>query len=177
MEFEEKTISEREIFRGKVVRLRVDEVRLPDGSTSRREIVDHPGGACVLAVREGKVLLVRQYRYAYREELLEIPAGKLEEGEDPMCAAARELSEETGLSAGKMTLLRVLYPTPGYSSEKIYIYEAEELEEGARHPDAGEFLSAVSIPLEEAYAMADEGKIRDAKTLIALADYRLRHLR
>ena len=168
MKLVEQTAERHVLFRGKILTLRVDDVLLPDGTRAKREIAEHPGGACVLAVKDQKVLLVRQFRYAYGEELLEIPAGKLERGEDPMLAAKRELEEETGAHVRKMTPLFVLYPTPGYSDEKIYIYEAEEFEEGTRHPDAGEFLDVVRLPLEEAYAMTEDGRIRDAKTVAAV---------
>ncbi len=110
--------------KGKIVNLRCDDVLLPDGESCKREVIEHSGGAAVLCVKEGKVALVRQFRYAYGEELYEIPAGKLDAGEDPAVAAVRELSEETGLTAERLNLLYVLYPTPGYTNEKIYIYRA-----------------------------------------------------
>ncbi len=111
---------------------------------------------------------MRQYRYAYGEVLYEIPAGKLEKGEDPSSAARRELSEETGYETDSAELLFTLYPSPGYTDEKIYVYEAADVRAGTRHPDEGEFLSAVSIPLKEAYGMIERGEIRDAKTVAAL---------
>lgn len=177
MDLTEKTEKKNYVFRGKIVNLRCDDAILPDGKRCTREVVEHPGGACVLCVREGKIVLVRQFRYAYGEELLEIPAGKLCRGEDPAEAARRELEEETGLRAGRLVHLFTMYPTPGYSDEKIYIYEAEEVSEGKSHPDEDEFLSLVSIPVEEAAAMISDGRIRDAKTVIAVQRYLLRNRR
>ncbi len=174
--FGERTLKKNYVFTGKIISVRRDDALLPDGKPCTREVVEHPGGAAVLYVREGKVALVRQFRYAYGEVLLEIPAGKLERGEDPKRAAIRELSEETGLIAEDLTLRFILYPTPGYTDEKIYIYEAEAAEEGAAHADADEFLDVEYIPLEKAYRMIDTGEIRDGKTLVALQSYRLRHI-
>ncbi len=171
MDLTEKTLQKNYIYKGKIVNLRCDDAELPSGAPCKREIVEHPGGAAVLCVREGKAVFVRQFRYAYGEELLEIPAGKLERGEDPMLAAKRELEEEAGLIAD-LVPLTVLYPTPGYSNEKIYIYEAVNVREGARHPDSDEFLDVVQLPLEEAYARVKSGALRDAKTIAALLLYK-----
>ncbi len=164
----EKTVKKNTIYSGKVVNLRCDEVLLENGKPGKREIVEHPGGAAILCEKEGKIVLVRQYRYAYGEELLEIPAGKLNRGEEPLSAAMREFEEETGLVAGKMTLLFRLYPSPGYTNEIIYIYLAEEVREGKQHLDEDEFLSVVLLPLKEAKKLCEEGKITDSKTLTAI---------
>ncbi len=168
MDFTEKTVRRNYIYRGKILSLRCDDAARPDGKPCKREIVEHSGGAAILCVVNGKVVLVRQYRYAYGEVLYEIPAGKLEKGEDPSSAARRELSEETGYETDSAELLFTLYPSPGYTDENIYVYEAAEVRAGTRHPDEGEFLSAVSIPLKEAYGMIERGEIRDAKTVAAL---------
>lgn len=170
MQYEEKTISKNYLYRGKIVNLRCDDALLPNGKPCKREVVEHPGGACVLCVKEGKVVLVRQFRYPYGEELLEIPAGKLDPQEDPLLAARRELEEETGLIAD-LVPLTVLYPTPGYANEKIYIYRAENVREGRRHPDEDEFLDVVLMPIEEAVALAKAGKLPDSKTSVALLMY------
>lgn len=175
MKLTETTLKKNYIYRGKIVNLRCDDALLPDGVPCKREMVEHPGGAAVLCVTEGKIVLVRQFRYAYGEELLEIPAGKLNPGEDPMTAAGRELEEETGLVADKLEKLLVLYPTPGYTNEKIYIYEAVGLRKGIRHLDEDEFLNVVMLPFDEAVSMIEQGKIRDAKTIAALFCYLQRH--
>ena len=120
---------------------------------------------------DGKVLLVRQYRYVYGEELIEIPAGKIEAGEDPAVTAARELSEETGYTAESVKLLYTIYPTPGYTNEKLYIYKADGLREGVAHPDEGEALSAFWLPVEDALDLIEKGEIKDGKTVIALLSY------
>lgn len=170
MELTEKTVEKKYLYRGRIVNLRCDDALLPDGRACKREVVEHHGGAAVLCVTGGDVLLVRQYRYPYGEELLEIPAGKLEAGEDPLAAAKRELEEETGFRA-ELVPLTVLYPTPGYSNEKIYIYLAEELSRGVQRLDEGEFLNVVRLPLGEALEKAQSGELRDAKTVAALLLY------
>lgn len=167
-DFTEKTVKRNYLYQGKILSLRCDDVSLPDGTQSKREIVEHSGGAAVLCLWEGKVVLVRQYRYAYGEVLYEIPAGKVERGEDPMSAAMRELSEETGFSAESMEELLVLYPSPGYTDEKIYIYQAKGVRAGNAHPDEGENLSVELVPVDRALAMVKEKTIRDAKTISAL---------
>lgn len=176
MDLKEKTVKKHVLFEGKIVTLRRDEAMLPDGKPCTREVVEHPGGAAILAVREGKIALVKQFRYAYMEELFEIPAGKLERGEDAEKAALRELSEETGLTAERVCLRFVLYPSPGYTDEKIYIFEAEGLREGDAHPDGDEFLDVRFVPVEEVLEMIRSDKIRDAKTIAAVLDYSLRTL-
>ncbi len=160
------------VFEGKIITVRCDDAVLPDGRPCKREVVEHPGGASVLCVVDGRAVLVKQFRYAYGEELYEIPAGKLEKGEDPMAAAKRELEEEAGLIAGSLSLMTVLYPSPGYSNEKIYIYEAEGVRAGDAHPDTDEFLKVEYIPFAEACNMVARGEIKDAKTVAALLYYR-----
>lgn len=168
MSMREETVSKNYIFRGKIINVRCDDAVLPDGKPCKREIVEHGGGAAVLYVRGDDVLLVKQYRYAYGEELYEIPAGKLEKGEDPAVTAARELEEEAGFIPEKMIPLYVLYPTPGYTNEKIYIYRAEGVREGRVHLDEGEFLSSAFYPLQEVCGMIGRGEIKDAKTIVAI---------
>lgn len=171
MDLTEKTVRKNYIYQGKIINLRCDDAMLSDGSPCKREMVEHPGGACVLCVMEGEVVLVKQFRYAYGEELLEIPAGKLNAGEDPKIAAKRELEEETGLIAEDLRLLFVLYPTPGYTNEKIYIYEAQQVKQGMQRLDEGEFLNIVRLPVGEAIEMVKRGEICDAKTIVALLAY------
>ncbi len=171
MTFGERMVSKNYVYRGKILNVRCDDAQLPDGKPCKREVVEHGGGAAVLYEQDGKILLVRQYRYAYGEELFEIPAGKLDAGEDPAAAAARELEEETGFSPEKTEPVCTVYPSPGYTNEKIYIFRAVGAKEGASHPDEGEFLSAGFYPAEEVLAMIGRGEIRDAKTIIAVQHY------
>ncbi len=167
----ERTVNKNYIYQGKIICVRCDDALRPDGKPCKREVIEHPGGACVLYVKDGAVLLVRQYRYAYGEETWEIPAGKLNEGEEPALTAARELEEEAGLIADSLTHLYTVYPTPGYTNEKIYIYQAERVRKGRVHLDEGEFLNAAYIPLKEVYAMIRDGRVRDSKTIIAVQRY------
>lgn len=158
-------------YEGIVVNVQVDKVRLHGGRECLREVVEHPGGACVLPVDEnGICYLVRQFRYPGQAHLLEAPAGKLEKGEDPLACAVRELSEETGFSAGRMELVGGFYTSPGFCTEKLYLYLATDLRRGAQHPDEGELLDLVAMPVSELKAAVLRGEIQDAKTaLLALA--------
>jgi len=165
----EKTLETRELFRGRILRLEVDRVELEDGSVSSREVVRHPGGAAILPLdADGQVTLVRQFRYAFGQELLEIPAGKLEPGEEPKAAAIRELEEECGLVAGAVTDLGCIYPSVGYGDEIIYLYLARDLRPTEARPDAGEFVSLERYPLSTLAEMAESGVLRDAKTVTAV---------
>ena len=175
MNLTEKTVKQNVVFEGKIIRVRCDDAELPDGKPCKREVVDHAGGASVLYVREGKVLLVRQFRYPYMEETLEIPAGKLNPGEDPAQTAARELAEETGWQPVSVEHMFTIYPTPGYSAEKIYIYRAHGVREGQVHPDEDEFVTAAFYPIDEVLSMIEKGEIKDAKTIIAVMSLRLRN--
>lgn len=171
MDLTEKTLSSTTIYDGKIVKVMRDQVSLPNGESAYREIVHHNGGATVLAVKDDMVYFVRQYRYAYREELLELPAGKLNEGEDPKHCAIRELEEETGLKATDVHLITKLYPSPGYTDEVIYVYLAKDFVPGTMHLDEDEFLGVVTLPLSTVKDMLDRGEIRDAKTIVALRYY------
>ena len=171
MDYVEKTVKANYIFKGKILTLRHDDAVLPDGKPCQREFVEHGGGACVLYVKDEKVLLVRQYRYSYAESIYEIPAGKLDKGEEPIKAAIRELEEEGGLIAEELKLLYVMYPSPGYTNEKIYIYQALSAKQATAHLDEGEFLDVEYVPLEKAKEMLLTGEIKDAKTIIALQAY------
>ena len=175
MDFTEKTLQKNYVYKGKIITLRNDDALLPNGKPCKREIIEHPGGACVLCANEQGVLLVKQYRYAYGECVYEIPAGKLEKGEDPMLAARRELEEEAGITAGKLTLLYVIYPTPGYTDEKIYLYEAADCVEAASHPDEDEFLTTEYVSVERIKEMLRLGQFNDSKTIIALQAYLLKN--
>ena len=170
MKLEEKKISSKEIFEGKVMRVTVDTVELPNGAEASREIVHHRGAVCVLPLTdEGDVICVRQFRYAHGEVLLEIPAGKLEEGEyDHRAAALRELSEETGAQCKELTYLGKLYPSPAIFTEVIHMYLARGLTFGETHPDDDEFLEVERIPLEKLKDMVMRGEIYDAKTQVCV---------
>ena len=168
MDFKEKTLVENVLYKGKVLTLRRDEVALPDGKTAIREVVHHNGGSCIFCEKDGKILFVKQFRYAFGEEVLELPAGKREKDEPPEITALRELEEEGGIKAKKAELLFEVYPSPGYTDEKIYIYKATELEDCAQKLDEDEFLSAVWIDKEEVKKLIKSGRIKDGKTLIAL---------
>ena len=170
----ETMLESKEIFAGRVIRVTYDTVRLENGNTSTREVVHHHGGACIMPVDEaGNVYLVRQFRYAIGEEIWELPAGKLEAGEEPFEAAKRELGEECGLTADHFEDLGVVYPTVGYDSERIYIWAATGLHPAAQHLDEDEFLDVVKMPLEKALALVLDGTIRDSKTQVGLMKYAL----
>ncbi len=173
MDYVEKTVKEHCIFQGKILTVYRDEAELPDGTPCTREYIRHNGGACVLYVKEDKILFVRQYRYPYGESVYEIPAGKLDKGEPPVHTAIRELEEEAGLRAKELKLLFTMYPSPGYTNEKIYIYQALEAEEVGAHLDEGEYLDVEYIPVERVQEMLKKGEINDAKTIIALQAYLL----
>lgn len=169
-QFEEKQLEREEIFNGAVLHVVKDKILLPDGNTSFREFCLHKGAVAVIPITdENEVILVRQFRYAHHREFLEIPAGKFDFiGEDPLEAAKRELSEETGAVAKNFVDLGVLDTTPALIDEKIYMFLAEGLTFGESHPDADEFLSVERIPLKDLVDMVMSGKIRDAKTQIAI---------
>ena len=169
MDLTEKQLESEEIYRGKIITVYRDTVSLPEGRTSKREIVEHAGGAGVVALDEdGYIYLVRQYRYAFGCELLEIPAGKLECGEDPLKCAVRELSEETGFTAEKIEFLGEIQPSPGYCREVLYDYLATGLKSGNMHLDPGEYLKVERLRLEDAYRAVMHGELADAKTVIGI---------
>ena len=172
----EKKIDGKTIFNGKVLKLEHDKVLCPNGNEAYREIIRHPGGAAVLCVtKEKKVVLIKQFRYAYNEIIYEIPAGKLEKGEDPKFSAIRELEEETGYKANSIEFLTSIYPTCGYTDEIIYLYLVTDYEITETHFDDDEVLETYLFDLEEVYEMVNTGKIKDAKTICALNIYMLRN--
>ena len=171
MDLTEKTLSTQKIYDGKVVNLRKDAVLLPNGATSFREVIHNSGGATIIAEFDGNIYFVKQFRYPYGKTILELPAGKINEGENPLDCARRELEEETGLVAKNIRLLQSIYPTPAYTDEVIYIYVAEGIEKGSIHLDDDEFLNVVPIKVEKVKEMLKSGEIHDAKTLIALYKY------
>ncbi len=174
MELKEKKLSSETVFDGRIMHVRRDVVQLGDGSETFREVVDHSGGVCVLALdHERRALLVSQFRYAQEKILREIPAGKLERGEDPALAARRELREETGAVAGKWVSLGEIYPTPAYCGEVIRMYLAQELTFGDAALDEGEFLEVERIDFDLLVEQVLAGEIRDAKTVAAVLKAKL----
>lgn len=170
----ETMLSSEEKFNGRVITVTYDTVQLENGETSTREVVHHHGGAGVAALNDkGEITLVRQYRYALGRELIEIPAGKLEKGEDPFETAKRELSEEAGLTAAVYRPLGEIIPTCGYCSEIIYLYAAKELSQTAQHLDEDEFVSVFTMPLDEAVQRVMAGEINDGKTVAAILKLKL----
>lgn len=165
----EHTLSSKTVYRGRLLDVREDEVRLPDGSTSRREYIVHPGAAVMLAMPDaGSVVIERQYRYALRSHVYELPAGKIDPGEDPLDTAKRELLEETGYRAREWRHLLSTYPVVGYSNERIEIYLARELEQVGHALEDGEFLDVLVVPLAEALDWVRSGRIQEAKTIMGL---------
>ena len=161
MELFEKTLDSKKIFDGRVLHIVLDEVELPDGKRSKREVVNHPGGVCVAALDEDNNLsFVKQFRYPYKEVVLELPAGKLEKGSTPLENGKRELLEETGLGQ--------VYPSPGYTSEIIHLYACRVKSQGEQKLDEGEFLNVEKIPLNKAVEMVLNNMIPDSKTQIAV---------
>ena len=165
----EKTLNSDTRFEGRVFTVTVDKVELENGRTSTREVVHHHGGACIAALTENdEIYLVRQFRYAFGQELWELPAGKLEKGEDPFEAARRELGEECGLTAEHFVDLGPVYPTVGYCTEIIYCWAATGLSPCSMHLDEDEFLTPEKVPFDRAVEMVLSGEIRDGKTVAAL---------
>ncbi len=166
MDFTEKTLSEKTIFEGRIITVHVDEIELPNGKRSKREVVEHNGGVCVAALSDdGMLKFVRQYRYPYHRTLLELPAGKLEKGENPLEAGIRELEEECGVVAKNIIAMGQVYPTVAYCSEIIHLFLATGLENTNQHLDEGEFLDVIEISLEKATEMVMNGEISDSKTV------------
>ena len=167
----EKTLSSKELFKGRIITVRLDEVELPDGNKSSREVVDHPGGAGILAVDGEDMWLVRQFRYPYKEVIEEIPAGKLEKGEEAIITAERELIEEIGYDCESIEPFGMIYPTPGYTSEHLYIFLAKGLKKRETHLDDDEFVSAAKRPIKAVLDDILAGKIKDGKTCYAVLKY------
>lgn len=170
----EQSVCSERIFEGKVINLRVDTVLTQGANRAQREVVEHPGGVGIVAVTpDNKVCMVRQYRRPFDEIILEIPAGKLNWGEDPFECAVRELKEETGYTAKNYKYLGEFYPTPGFCNEKIHIYLATELTSGQACLDEDEFLEVETRSFEELIEMIKNGKVKDAKSVIGIFMARL----
>ena len=169
MKLEETTVEKKYIYKGKIVNLRCDDALLPNGKPCIREVVEHPGGVCIAALTDdNELMFVRQFRYPYMEVILELPAGKLERGEDPLESGKRELLEEIGCTAEEYINLGKFYPTCGYVDEIIYLYLAKGLSFGEQKLDEDEFLNIEKIPLEKAVEMVLNNEIPDGKTQAAI---------
>jgi ADP-ribose pyrophosphatase len=169
MELREQTIETNEVFSGRLVKLRVDRVRLPDGREATREVVVHRGAVAVVPMTDsGKVVLVRQYRQAAGEVLMEIPAGTLEPGENPADCAHREVQEEVGYRSDDLTLMFRSYLAPGYSTEMLHTFLARKLARASAERDADEFIEVVEAPIDQALRFIETGDIKDAKTICGI---------
>lgn len=165
--FEEKTITSEKLFGGNIIDLHLDEVELPNGETATRELVYHPGAVAVIPItKDNKIVMVEQYRKPLEQSLVEIPAGKLEKGENPLTAAVRELEEETGYTTTNLSLVTSFYTSPGFANEKIYLYITDDLIKMENPPagDDDEFVEIMEVTLDEAKELVEEGRIHDAKT-------------
>ncbi len=169
MELKEEMVSQQTVYEGIIVNVRRDKARLLDGRITNREVVEHPGGVAVFALdEENRVTLVRQFRYPMGETVLELPAGKLEPGEDPREGALRELAEETGLEPKTFLSMGESFSSPGIFAEKIHLFFARDLVRGNGHPDDGEFLEVLQVPYDQVLDMVRRGEIKDGKTLAGI---------
>ena len=177
MNKEEKKLSSEQIYDGRVIKVSKDKVLCPNGNESLREIVHHRGGVGILFKLGDKFVFERQYRYAFNEEMIEIPAGKLEEGEIPLPAAERELLEETGYRPLEMIYLGDMYPTVGYSNEVIHLYYCEKAKKEERHLDNDECIDLFLLNMEEIDKMIANNEIKDSKTIAVISLYKLKILK
>ena len=170
MNLKEEKVNSSLIYDGRIIKLYNDEIKLPDGNGAYREYVKHPGGVCVVPITDkGEVMLVRQYRYVYGKEIIEIPAGKRDGAdEDTLVGAKRELKEELGITAENFFYLGEFYPTPGYTDEIIYMYAATKLTFGETNPDEDEFIETEKFHIDTLIDMIMKGEIKDGKTIAAV---------
>lgn len=178
MDMKETRLSSQYYFEGRIMKARLDQVRLPNGKDAQREVCEHVGGVGVLPIDDmGNIVLVRQFRYPYDAVLLEIPAGKLDHGtEYTQACGERELLEETGYAAGEMISLGVMYPSPGFLTETVHLYAARQLKFDAVCPDEDEFVETVRMPVAELEDKIARNEVRDAKTITAMYRARLKGL-
>ena len=171
----EKKLDSQTLFQGRIIEVHKDSVELENGKKTTRELDIHHGGVCIVALDdEDRLLLVKQFRYPYQKEIIELPAGKIELGEDPRICSIRESEEECGCVADRFEKLTQLYPTPAYCTEIIHIYYAEGLHQTQQHLDPGEFLNVLRVPFEQAVQMVLNGEIGDAKTQIGILQLAIR---
>lgn len=169
MDFEEKTLDSEYVYRGKVINVLRDNVEISTGRKSVREVVEHSGGVVIVAQKsDDTILMVKQFRYPIKQTVLELPAGKLEKGEEPFPAAKRELEEETGYSADEWQSLGYINTTPGFCNEKLYLYLAKNLKFVGEHPDEGEIIQCFEYNINEIFEKVKNGEINDAKTICGL---------
>jgi ADP-ribose pyrophosphatase len=165
----EHTVGTKRLYDGYIINLRLDELRMPDGRTTTREVVEHNGGVVIIAQpRPEEIILIRQYRYSIDEELLEFPAGRIEKGEDPFPCAQRELIEETGYKAEKWREISRMYSAPGFCNELLYLYVATELNFVGKNLDEDEETEVLIMPITDAWQLVLDGKVRDAKTIAGI---------
>ncbi len=179
MDMRETELSREYFFKGRIMNARLDKVRLPDGKTASREVCEHVGGVGVLPVdKDGNIILVRQFRYPFDSVLLELPAGKLDHGEneDISECGRRELLEETGCTAGRLVPLGMMYPSPGFLTEVTHLFAGLDLTEGEMHPDEGEFVELVRMPIAEVERLIEQGELNDGKTIAAMYRAKLKGL-
>lgn len=175
-QFYEKTLKSETLYEGRIIDVVLEDVELPDGKTSKRELVKHPGAVAVIPVTEqGKIVLIRQFRKPLERAIVEIPAGKLEEGEKPEVCAARELEEETGYKTNKLEKVISFYTSPGFADELVHIFYTEQLEAGVENTDEDEFVEKIEVTLEEAEKMIETNEIFDAKTAFAVQWLKLKN--
>lgn len=169
MNFEEKTLDSKYVYKSKIIDVRYDTVELSTGKESERLVVEHPGGVVIVAQKTPDIILmVKQFRYPISKTDFELPAGKLEKGEEPLPAAKRELEEETGYRAQKWKSLGYIYTTPGFCDEKLYLYLASDLEFVGEHPDDGEIIKSYEMKITDIFDQIKNGEINDSKTICAL---------
>lgn len=176
-DMQEKKRDSQYLYRGRILNLRRDTVELPNGKEAFREVVEHSGAVACLAVKDGRAVFVKQFRSPLNEEILEIPAGRIEKGENPEDTVVRELKEEVGIEAKRLRKLGSIFPTPGYSDEIIHLYLTDDFQSTATDPDEDEFVQAVEIALSDALALVHNGEIKDAKTICALLIYKEKYMR
>ena len=168
-ELKESTVSSKKVYEGSFLDVRKDVVKLPDGNTSTREWINHPGAACIIPIMtDGKLALIKQYRYPVQSIMIELPAGKLDKEESPEACAIRELEEEIGYSAGKLTFVAKIHPAIGFANEQMWIFLAEQLIQSQKNTDHDEFVELMPTAINQAVELVWSGAITDVKTIIGI---------